>query len=90
MEEKNTKEKLSYEQLVEICNQLETKYKQLVQQYMQVQQNQIFMRLDFLFKVVENSNNFSVEFANKCVSEIENLLTIPETNSENNKEKSNE
>lgn len=39
-----------------------------------------YKRLDYLFKVVDNSNGiFSMEFICKCASEIESALIIPET-----------
>ena len=35
-------------------------------------------RLKFLFKVVENAINFPDEFVTKCVTEIMDIMTIPE------------
>lgn len=75
-------EKKTYEQLetenVQIKQQAEAMYRQMQQMNMQ----NIFKRLDFLFKVVENRGAFPEEFKNKCVFEIVNLLTIPENKDE--------
>lgn len=38
----------------------------------------MFKRLDYLFKVVENAGNFSMEFVQKCSEEIEAALSVPE------------
>ncbi len=47
-----------------------------------------YKRLDYLFKVVDNSNGiFSMEFIYKCASEIESALIIPETPDEQEPEK---
>lgn len=35
-----------------------------------------YKRLDYLFKVIENSIEFSDEFVSKCISEIEDTMTI--------------
>ena len=34
------------------------------------------MRLNWLFKVLENEKNFNVEFVGKCSEEITNILTL--------------
>ena len=36
-----------------------------------------FNRLNFLFKVVDNLDKFSKEFAENCVKEIEELMSLP-------------
>ena len=41
-----------------------------------------FKRLDYLFKVVENAHAFNEEVVTKCVAEIEDLMTVPETEEE--------
>lgn len=42
----------------------------------------MFKRLDYLFKVIENAGSFSIEFAQKCSEEIESALTVTEAESE--------
>ena len=43
--------------------------------------NNIFKRLDYLFKVVENGHMFKQDFLDKCIAEIEELMTVPEEES---------
>lgn len=61
--------KLSYEELENVANNL----------YVRLQQADManmFKRLDYLFKVVENADNFPQEFTKQCVEEIVNIMTI--------------
>jgi hypothetical protein len=61
--------KLSYEELENVANSL----------YVRLQQadmTNMFKRLDYLFKVVENKNNFPSSFTTQCVDEIVNIMTI--------------
>lgn len=61
--------KLSYEELENVANNL----------YIRLQQADManmFKRLDYLFKVVENVDNFPQEFTKQCVDEIVNIMTI--------------
>ena len=65
----NEENKLSYEELENVANNL----------YVRLQQADManmFKRLDYLFKVVENVDNFPQEFAKQCVEEIVNIMTI--------------
>ena len=64
--------KMSYEEL-------ETLVKNLYARLQQVEIANMFRRVDYLFKVVENSHNFPQEFVDKCVAEIAEFLTVPET-----------
>ena len=43
----------------------------------------MFKRLDYLFKVVENGKVFKQEFLEKCITEIEELMTVPEEENKN-------
>ena len=43
----------------------------------------VFKRLDYLFKVVENASHFTKDFYSNCIKEIESIMTITE---EENKE----
>lgn len=40
--------------------------------------NNTFTRLNYLFKVLENSQHFNSDFIIKCADEIENTITVPE------------
>ena len=86
-------EKMSYEQLEQVAHQLSEQARQLYSQLQKSNLNNMFKRLDYLFKVVENGHIFDQDFTNKCIDEIENIMTIqeePEGNTEdsvdNNKE----
>lgn len=72
-------EKMSYEQLENIAHQLSEQSKHLYAKLQEANMLNMFKRLDYLFKVVENSHAFNNSFVDKCISEIEGLITIPES-----------
>lgn len=79
--------KPSYEELEKamynLTEQLNKAYKD--NQYLVNQLNNInntFTRLNYLFKVLENSQHFSGDFIISCVEEIETCMTIPEDNTQ--------
>lgn len=69
---------LSYEELRNIAGQLQQQNMQLRRALNDLNYENMFKRLNYLFKVVEIPHVFSDEFVGKCVSEIESLMTIPE------------
>ena len=71
-------EKMSYEQLEQVAHQLSEQVRQLYSQLQKSNLNNMFKRLDYLFKVVENGHIFDQDFTNKCIDEIENIMTIQE------------
>ena len=71
-------EKLSYEQLENVAHQLSEQAKQLYMKLQAANMNNMFKRLDYLFKVVENGHMFKQDFLEKCIAEIEELMTVPE------------
>ena len=75
-------QKMSYEQLENIAHQLSEQAKQLYARLQEANMANMFKRLDYLFKVVENAHAFNEEFVAKCVTEIEGLMTVPETEEE--------
>ena len=79
--------KMSYEQLEQVAHQLSEQARQLYSQLQKSNLNNMFKRLDYLFKVVENGHIFDQDFTNKCIDEIENIMTIQEE-SEGNTEDS--
>lgn len=92
MEEKKTKtvemntqkdNKYSYEELNNIASQLSQQNQQLYQQLQRANMTNMFKRLDYLFKVVENGAMFSPEFTDKCIKEIEDSMTLEEEVEEN-------
>ena len=64
-------EKMSYEQLENVAHQLSEQAKHLYAKLQEANMTNMFKRLDYLFKVVENAHAFSEEFVAKCVAEIE-------------------
>lgn len=79
-------EKMSYEQLENIAHQLSEQVKQLYMKLQAANMGNMFKRLDYLFKVVENGSMFKQDFLEKCIAEIEELMTVPEEVGEDNKE----
>ena len=71
-------EKLSYEQLENVAHQLSEQAKQLYMKLQAADMSNIFKRLDYLFKVVENGHIFKQDFLEKCIAEIEEIMTVPE------------
>ena len=71
-------EKMSYEQLENIAHQLSEQARKLYSQLQQSNMTNMFKRLDYLFKVVENGHMFKQDFLEKCIAEIEELMTVPE------------
>lgn len=76
--EENVKqeEKLTYEQLENAANQLLAQNNELKRALYEI--SNATKRLDYLFKVLDHVALFDVDFVDKCVEEIVQLLTIPE------------
>ena len=71
-------EKMSYEQLEQVAHQLSEQARQLYSQLQKSNMTNMFKRLDYLFKVVENGHMFKQDFLEKCITEIEEIMTVPE------------
>ena len=71
-------EKMSYEQLENVAHQLSEQNRQLFAKLQELNMTNIFKRLDYLFKVVENGHMFKQDFLEKCIAEIESLMVVPE------------
>lgn len=84
IKQENT-EKLSYEQLENIAHQLSNQVRQLHEKLQEMNNINLFKRLDYLFKVVENKQSFNSDFVISCTSEIEELITIPTNTDEEDK-----
>lgn len=78
MEEKKKTKELSYEELKNVAGQLQQQNIQLRQALQRANYENLFRRLDYLFKVIENSAVFSEEFVVSCVEEIEDSIKVPE------------
>ena len=71
-------EKISYEQLEGVAHQLSEQNRQLFAKLQELNMTNMFKRLDYLFKVIENGHMFGQDFLEKCIAEIESLMTVPE------------
>ena len=75
-------EKMSYEQLENVAHQLSEQNRQLFAKLQELNMTNMFKRLDYLFKVIENGHMFKQDFLEKCIAEIESLITIPKQEEE--------
>lgn len=75
-------EKMSYEQLEMIAHQMHEQLVKAMNKINELNMANIFKRLDYLFKVLENQHMFKQEFVTKCVEEIQDILTVPEEETE--------
>ena len=75
-------EKMSYEQLENVAHQLSEQNRQLFAKLQELNMANMFKRLDYLFKVLENGHMFKQDFLEKCIAEIESLITIPKQEEE--------
>lgn len=79
-------EKPTYEQLENEVKGLKGMNNQLIMQLQQMNVQNLFKRMDYLFKVVENREGFRQEFVEKCAEELEGHLTLPDIQEESNTE----
>ena len=79
---KREPQKLSYEQLENVAHQLSDQNKQLYQALQKANVDNLFKRLEYLFKVLEQDHHFPDEFITKCAEEIVSMITIPEKEEE--------
>ena len=75
-------EKLSYEKLENVAHQLSEQNRQLFAKLQELNMANVFKRLDYLFKVVENGHMFKQDFLEKSIAEIESLMTVSEQEEE--------
>lgn len=78
-ETKNVEKKLSYDELENAANELLMQNQQMYNELQKANMANVFKRLDYLFKVVEFNTSFNTEFVNSCVAEIEDMMTIKDT-----------
>ena len=83
-------EKMSYEQLAQVAHQLSEQARQLYSQLQKSNMTNMFKRLDYLFKAVENGHMFKQHFLEKCIAEIEELMTVPEVEEDNKEEETSD
>lgn len=70
--------KIPYEELTTIVDKLQNENYQLKLILQRSQREDIYKRMDYLFKIIENSVMFSEDFLAKCTDEIVKAMTIPE------------
>ena len=75
-------EKMSYEQLENVAHQLSEQNRQLFAKLQELNMANMFKRLDYLFKVIENGHMFKQDFLEKSIAEIESLITVSEQEEE--------
>lgn len=78
MEEKEVKAEPTVEQYKKFVEALKSQNVQLIYQLQGANLNNMFKRLDYLFKVVENAAMFDEAFVDQCIAEIKELMTPPE------------
>lgn len=76
--------KMSYEQLENIAHQLSEQAKQMYKKLQEANLNNMFQRLNYLFKVIENSNKFPEDFVNNCINEVVDMMTLPKEEEKDN------
>lgn len=81
-EEVQNNKELSYEELKNMCAQLSEQSRQLYSKLQEANLFNMFKRLEYLFKVVENFAVFDAEFANSCIKEIQEMMTLKEETEE--------
>lgn len=97
MEEKNkkntlkletpAKEKLTYEQLNDACNQLAIQNRQLIKKCQELDNYSMFKRLDYLFMVLKYKDSFDTDFVITCADEIKEAIIIPKEEKEEKDDK---
>ncbi len=79
-------EKMSYEELNNVAHQLSEQSKVLYQKLQEANMTNTFKRLDYLFKVLENSKLYfeygKTTFVKSAMDEIQAIITMPEAESE--------
>lgn len=82
----NQPKQLSYEDLKNIAGQLQQQNMQMRKALSELNYENMFKRLDYLFEVIKVPHMFSDEFVGKCAEEIQSMLIIPEKDKEDNSE----
>lgn len=78
----NGNEKLSYEQLENICHQLSEQSRELYTRLQEANMANMFTRLNFLFKMLEQQVFFEEELIDAVANEIKQLMAVGENHEE--------
>lgn len=73
-EEVQKDNKISYEELVNVANQLQVQNRKMQQQLYQLMEEHSVIRMNFLFEIVKNSNMFQKDTVEESIKEIEESL----------------
>lgn len=73
-EEVQQDNKISYEELVNVANQLQVQNRKMQQQLYQLMEEHSVIRMNFLFEIVKNSNMFQKDTVEESIKEIEESL----------------
>ena len=73
-EEVQEDNKISYEELVNVANQLQVQNRKMQQQLFQLMEEHSVIRMNFLFEIVKNSNMFQKDTVEESIKEIEESL----------------
>ena len=73
-EEAKQDNKISYEELVNVANQLQVQNRKMQQQLYQLMEEHSVIRMNFLFEIVKNSDMFQKDTVEECIKEIEESL----------------
>lgn len=81
MEEKKetVKKTFTEEEVKNLIQGLKSQNTQLMYQLQNLNMQNVFKRLDYLFKVVENECSFAQEFVTKCIEEIQEVMIPKDT-----------
>lgn len=73
-------QKLSYEELNNICMELHQQNQYLQKELQRANMSNMFKRLDYLFQVLKCESVIKdADFINECVSEIKEAMRVPDT-----------
>lgn len=64
------------------CEELENMVTNLYEKLQEANMYNLFKRLDYLFKVIKYKESFNEGFVSKCISEVEDIMSIPEKTEE--------
>jgi len=78
--------KATYEELNNYCIQLYQQNRQLAAKLEQMNADNLFKRLDYLFRVIEDCGVFDHAFVEECTKEIMQAMAIPEEKKVEDKE----
>lgn len=86
-EKQGNQQKLTYEQLNDVCKQLFQQNQQLIKQVRELNLANMYRRLDYLFRVIELADNIKdADFINSCIDEIKEAMIIPDNKEDKEEE----